>query len=56
MNERDMLHQARQHIEANEFDRAESLCADVLVTDPVSVPAHQLMAQCVAAAKAVQAL
>lgn len=41
----DMLDQARQHIAAEEFDRAESLCADVLVTDPVSVPAHQLMAR-----------
>ena len=41
----EVLHQARQHIDANEFDRAESLCADVLVADPVCVPAHQLMAR-----------
>ena len=41
----EVLHQARQHIEAKEFDRAESLCADVLVADPVCVPAHQLMAR-----------
>ena len=44
-DKQDMLQQARQHIEAEEFDQAESLCADVLVTDPVSVPAHQLMAR-----------
>lgn len=45
MTVQDRLRQARQHIEAEEFDQAESLCADVLVTDPVSVPAHQLMAR-----------
>ena len=41
----EVLRQARQHIDASEFDRAESLCADVLVADPVCVPAHQLMAR-----------
>ena len=45
MDLQEVLHQARQHIEAREFDRAESLCADVLVADPVCVPAHQLMAR-----------
>ena len=45
MNVQEVLRQARQHIEAREFDRAESLCADVLVADPVCVPAHQLMAR-----------
>ena len=45
MDLQEALHQARQHIEAREFDRAESLCADVLVADPVCVPAHQLMAR-----------
>ena len=45
MDLQEALRQARQHIEAREFDRAESLCADVLVADPVCVPAHQLMAR-----------
>lgn len=45
MNIQEVLQQARQHTEASEFDRAESLCADVLVADPVCVPAHQLMAR-----------
>ena len=45
LDTQDVLRRARQHIEAREFDRAESLCADVLVTDPVCVPAHQLMAR-----------
>ncbi len=45
MDKQDALRQARQHIEAGEFDRAESLCADVMVVDPVCVPAHQLMAR-----------
>ena len=45
MDLQEALHQARQHIEAREFDRAESLCADVLVADSVCVPAHQLMAR-----------
>ena len=45
MTVQDKLRQARQHIEAGEFDQAESLCADVMVTDPVSVPAHQMMAR-----------
>ena len=40
-----VLRQARQHIEAGEFDRAESLCADLLVADPACVPAHQLLAR-----------
>ena len=31
-----MLDQARQHIAAEEFDRVESLCADVLVLDLVN--------------------
>lgn len=41
----EQLQQARQYIEAREFDRAESLCADVLVAEPASVLAHQLMAE-----------
>ena len=45
MDLQEVLRQARQHIEAREFDRAESLCADVLVAEPVCVPAHQLMAR-----------
>lgn len=42
MNLQEALRQARQHIEASEFDRAESLCADVLVADPVCVPARRM--------------
>ncbi len=45
MDAQKTLHEARQHVAADEFDRAESLCADILVADPVCVPAHQVLAR-----------